>query len=96
MAVSVSTTPKNGLNPAHSHTDCANFEDGYELVQCMAMKEGVDRVMIKAIVLVILFQVSYGLPLIESGYEEGSLLPNEDIVERKEVPPWFNYLQTPV
>ena len=45
---------------------------------------GVDQVVIKAIVLVILFQVSYGLPLIESGYEEGSPLPNEDIVERKE------------
>ena len=51
------------------------------------LKWGVDQVVIKAIVLVILFQVSYGLPLIESGYEEGSLLPNEDIVERKEAPP---------
>ena len=96
MAVFISTTPRNGLNPAHWHTDCANFEDGYELDQCMAMKWGVDQVVIKAIVLVILFQVSYGLPLIESGHEEGSLLPNEDIVEKKEAPPWFNYLQTPV
>ena len=52
----------------------------------MAMKGGVDQVVIKAIVLVILFQVSYGLPLVESGYEEGSLLPNEDIAERKEAP----------
>ena len=68
MAVFVSTTSRNGPNPAHSHTDCANFEDGYELDECMAMKGGVNQVAVKAIFLFVLFQVSYGLPLVESGH----------------------------
>ena len=83
MAVFVSTTSGNGPNPAHSHTDCANFEDGYELDQCMAMKGGVDQVVIKAIVLVILFQVSYGLPLVESGYEEGSFCQTKTLLRER-------------
>ena len=33
--------------------------------------------------------------MVESGYEEGSVLPNEDIAERRSIGK-FNYLQTPV
>ena len=38
MAVFVSTTSGEWPQSAHSHTDCANFEDSYELDQCMAMR----------------------------------------------------------
>ena len=60
------------------------------------MKGGVNQVAIKAIFLFVLFQVSYGLPLVESGHDKAVPLTYDETDERKETPPWYNYLQTPV
>ena len=60
------------------------------------MKGGVNQVAIKAILLFVLFQVSYGLPLVESGHDKAVPLTYDETDERKETPPWYNYLQTPV
>ena len=60
------------------------------------MKGGVNQVAIKAILLFVLFQVSYGLPLVESGHDNAVPLTYDETDERKETPPWYNYLQTPV
>ena len=60
------------------------------------MKGGVNQVAVKAIFLFVLFQVSYGLPLVESGHDKAVPLTYDETDERKETPPWYNYLQTPV
>ncbi len=60
------------------------------------MKGGVNQVAIKAIFLFVLFQVSYGLPLVESGHDKAVPLTYDETDERKETPPWYNYPQTPV
>ena len=60
------------------------------------MKGGVNQVAIKAIFLFVLFQVSYGLPLVESGHGKAVPLTYDETDERKETPPWYNYPQTPV
>ena len=62
----------------------------------MDMRGGGNNGLVRAIVLVALLQLSYCLPLIDSDTTVGVNLNGHEDPVRREVPPWYDYPQSPV